>query len=161
MHYLGCVMIRERKSFLKQLKPDKQDDIKSELKRIRVLRKALEKDDPDKHLVESVINSRRAWRVPRDDDDSGLPSDYDLPRDIRVPIIHFDAAQGQCLKDSRVWGTFPSQKTNLKWLLTDDNPPKTEPEARSLFEKAVSLEGITYFHIPYNNMIVSDTHTTI
>lgn len=206
MHYLGCINIRERDAFMERA-GDSKNDITSELKRIEFLRKTLAKDKLDKHLVDSVIhsrkgvveseikrlikevesefnsrtdlmepqiNSRRVWRDPPSNDGQQLTEGYDLPRDIRVPVIHFDTGDGQSLEDSRVWGTFPSQKTNLKCVLPDkspidnpnnnpdDNPNDNRPEhthkKQRLFHKAASSSEITYVHIPYNNMIVGYTH---
>lgn len=188
VHYFGCLRIKPavhengkisigRDDFKNKAQKEVNEDIQREINRIDFLRATLDSDELDGHLVKCLAKSLGEWRsaVRRRNNTStsepeASPEDrgtaetsshtYDLERDVKVPIIHYYNGEGRSLEDLRIWGTFPSQKTNLKYLLTDDDTP---PNGGKLLQRKVSPRGdtpreITYFHIPYNNMTVSHSY---
>ena len=176
VHYFGCLPITGaegeigRDDFKKDATDDIKEDIKREIKRVDFLRTTLANDPLDSHLVKTLEKSLGEWRstIPRkknapapearpegEEIAQGSGDNYDLLWDVKVPIIHYDNGEGKRLEDKRIWGAFPNQKTNLKYLLTDDNIPPDTPKGKKLLQQNEASKGITYFHIPYNNMTVS------
>lgn len=211
-HYIGCIEISERTSFFTDDNPlwNKQIDhqvntlgrtreaartnvqrkkelwegnCKSELRRIRFLRKTLKEDRDDRHLVKCVKESRRLWksskeykdgidlvqswrnrphghRNPQDEvdpNDEPQGGSYDLDRDINAHIIKFKEGEGVDIEHPKVWNHYPDQKTMLSGLLRDT---PTDQGQRLLGGKSLPNE-VTYFHIPSNNMVVSSIPLTM
>ncbi|KAI1169866.1 hypothetical protein F4777DRAFT_571584 [Nemania sp. FL0916] len=135
----------------------------SEMKRINILRKTLSQTQYDKHLVEDVVQCRRAWRdtAPRDTDplDTSLSSApkkrkrYTPEKDVSVPVIQFKDREG--FTDGNLGGKFPNQKIKINQLLGKaKSKPKHKPKSNLLYRESSPAEGcVKYFHIPSNNMI--------
>ncbi|KAI1807476.1 hypothetical protein F4811DRAFT_574429 [Daldinia bambusicola] len=137
-----------------------KENCDNELKRIDFLRKLLSQDSKDKHLVEKQEESLQAWRVfgrynkPGGSQNQATTSrpagntkneDYDLEKDITVPIIQFDNGKADDVDSRDVRYKFPNQKTTLKKLL--------HGEDNLLHHSKCSSDRIvTYFHVPSNNM---------
>ncbi|KAI2780008.1 hypothetical protein F4815DRAFT_166294 [Daldinia loculata] len=155
------------KELTEQKRKSWEDDCKNELKRIGFLRKQLSKDSKDKHLVDRVEESLDAWRKcseyenniesvrqKRRDKGKGSSStpseasrdeDYDLEKDITVPIIQFNDGKPYEVEGRGVWNKFPNQKTMLGSLLNgEDNLLRHNDSSPDRL--------IRYFHIPSNNM---------
>lgn len=196
LHYLGCLEICDRETFFDEGNPlwnrevehqkkffnsleEAEDHVhakrkswkencRSELRRIEFLRKTLNEDENDHHLVEQLSQSAsrwrnsaqgklgavRAWRR-KNKKKIGVRAatveiketgKYEPEKDVSVPIITFENGKGVHLTDPRVWNKFPNQKTTLSKLLDDDEELLLRQDDSSQFR---------YFHIPSNNMIVS------
>ncbi|KAI0468209.1 hypothetical protein F4859DRAFT_517399 [Xylaria cf. heliscus] len=155
---------------VKKMKRSWTSSCRKELRRIALLRYALSKDNHDKQLVKEVTSSGRLWRnsseyksnigkvkqwrqyelgksnsVTGPDSTHGM-DDYELEKDISVPIIQFKGCQE--FTDDNLSGKFPNQKTTIKILLDD-----SDPTANLLHKDRNSGPGcIKYIHIPSNNM---------
>ncbi|RYP93877.1 hypothetical protein DL770_000073 [Monosporascus sp. CRB-9-2] len=159
-----------------------EDNCLSELNRIKFLRKTLAEDEYDNHLVKQLECSGAKWRdsciyktgikeVKRWTNrerraplhDQLLPckrkEPYDLKKDLSVPIIQFEDGEGKDVEDSRVWNKFPNQKVTLSALL-EDYPRLRDTEEKNLLSRKPFPNGITYFHIPCNNMIWAEISST-
>ncbi|RYP64457.1 hypothetical protein DL771_008745 [Monosporascus sp. 5C6A] len=159
-----------------------EDNCLRELNRIKFLRKTLAGDKYDNHLVKQLVDSGTKWRNSyiykkgirevqrwanrvRQAPLQGqlLPSKrkepYDLKKDVSVPIIQVQNGEGKNVEDSRIWNKFPNQKLTLSALLEDD-PGVRDTEKKNLLRWKPFPNGITYFHIPCNNMIWAETSST-
>ncbi|KAI0024073.1 hypothetical protein F4780DRAFT_769011 [Xylariomycetidae sp. FL0641] len=146
----------------------------SELRRIDFLRKTISNDNRDHHLVSTIVESSKSWRNSATYKNNiarvhewrkskgkqrgdtlppykGIqqPKTYDAEKDISVPIIQFEGHHGVDVKDDRVWGKFPNQKTKVDTLFSVGC--QSQPEDNLLF-KDRHKDRITYFHLPANNM---------
>ncbi|KAI0183039.1 hypothetical protein EV127DRAFT_353590 [Xylaria flabelliformis] len=178
IHFLGCIEICERESFLKKTDDVVWDtrsrwrsNIEREMRRIALLRHALSKDDDDKQLVKEVEESRELWRNSdeykgyidevrkwRGDGRNSIigpefihaEEDYMPEKDTSVPIIQFeDCQEFSKTRDDRISGKFPNQKTTIRTLLD-----KAKPTDNLLYkDHDFDDDRIKYFHIPSNNMI--------
>ncbi|KAI3325669.1 hypothetical protein HD806DRAFT_453892 [Xylariaceae sp. AK1471] len=164
---------------VENLKKKWKNNVESELRRIAILRKTLAKDGNDGPLVSAVEKSREEWRqspgykdnigkvrswrtqrqeadlVARPDEDPIIdnynPGDYELEKDISVPVIQFDGHGEFSDTDPRLKGKFPNQKTTIDKLLYEVTP---KPEDKLLHRSRDFERGrIKYFHISSNNMI--------
>lgn len=198
-HYLGCVEFCDRENFFEPSnllwqeilehhtnlgndrrkveetvarKEEWKANCESELRRIDFLRKTLEGDEYDNHLVQRLeesskawrksleyednINRVKAWRVKKNKRNSPAPvfpsasahGQYKPEKDMAVPLIQFENGKGVNENDQSVWNTFPDQKTTLsKLLYAEENLLNRD--------RHTSSNRIRYFHIHSNNMIVS------
>ncbi|TRX96019.1 hypothetical protein FHL15_003161 [Xylaria flabelliformis] len=183
IHFLGCIDICERESFLKKTDDVVGDtrsrwrsNIEQEMRRIALLRHALSKDDHDKQLVEEVEENRELWR--NSDEYTGhidevkkwrgdgrnsiigpefihAEEDYMPEKDTSVPIIQFeDCQEFSKTRDDRISGKFPNQKTTIRTLLD-----KAKPTDNLLYKDHDFHDNrIKYFHIPSNNMIWAEVN---
>ncbi|KAI1469067.1 uncharacterized protein F4812DRAFT_318490 [Daldinia caldariorum] len=143
-------------------------DCINELKRISFLRYQLYRDEKDKHLVEKQEESLETWRnsseyidnirkvsrkrraqqkkVSTTTPDVVIKEEnYDLEKDISIPIIQLKDGKADDVPSKDVWNKFPDQKTTLKMLL--------HGEDNLLHGSKCSPDNIVrYFHIPSNNM---------
>lgn len=131
----------------------------------------LEKILPEfsKKLDDVIIQGRRSKEcIPEPDDDS---SEYDLKRDIKARLIKLQRP-GDSTSDTGSFmanvmdpgwedvddeifkGTFPDQRVSVYWLL---NGKFKRNKKMNLTEK-VYPSTLRYFHIPANNMSVSNFH---
>ncbi|CAM1509028.1 Fc.00g027670.m01.CDS01 [Cosmosporella sp. VM-42] len=62
-HYMGCVEYCEREDYFNQLPDDGKRQIKTEWRRIQLLRQVLQTSDAEKHLVNNVSGSLSAWKT--------------------------------------------------------------------------------------------------
>lgn len=162
-----------------------RDDCLSELRRIDFLRFKLKGDQQEKHLVDCVENSRNAWRESEEFKDNihrvnawsagrrkYTPQPYEIPmkesvdkshepgRDVNAPFMQFEkgelsqgvfAPTNETLNGRQaIWGEYPNQMTTVQRLLY--------PEAglANLLSKKKDEMRLKYFHIPSNNMLVSN-----
>ncbi|KAI0449853.1 hypothetical protein F5B21DRAFT_493020 [Xylaria acuta] len=144
----------------------------NELRRISLIRSALAKDNRKAHLLKNVDSSRNAWRSSRDYQ-SGIRRVRDWrasrgmrngvaidpvpvgeeevynPDDLTVSIMAFDNGAGYDIQHPHVTGTFPNQTTTVNNMLRGDHD---EPFGLLNWTKRRREPGVTWFHIPSNNM---------
>lgn len=174
---------KQNRDINKQREAAWREDCLSELRRIAFLRSKLEKDEEERHLVQKIEESRKAWkgsdvyregireiknwrRSPESsnkEDSEPMVStiskdDYEPGRDVNTPFMLFKKqGDGSSIYEpddethdprNAIWGKFPNQKTNAQRLLFDK-------EKKNLLGGENDNEKIRYFHIPSNNMMVS------
>lgn len=62
LHYLGCLEFCQREQFFRSLDKEHRDQIESELRRIKYLRRVLEQDKEDSPLISNLEKSMKEWR---------------------------------------------------------------------------------------------------
>lgn len=153
-----------------KMKSDWKITMESEMRRISLLRKTFNqsKNDRDKRCVREVDKSGKAWRKQRNK--SHLPpdqipvlgpdfpsaeNDYELEDDISTPVIQFKNGTGFTDPDERFGEVrFPNQKTTVKTLLYSSSESSS---SLLLKDEKLDSKHIKYFHIPSNNMDVSNS----
>lgn len=186
LHYLGCLEFFERETFLRGIHAEHKKQIESELRRIEYLRQYLRHDDDDSRLVKNLeismakwregelyqgddgIQAVRAWRTTK-----GLPNGakqrqmelgniqgYDPDSDINAYLTRFESSRPvKELEDKRFSGHFPNHKIPASRLL--DDKEELNPLTRTLNPTTATEANpehiISYFHLPANNMKVSQT----
>lgn len=162
-----------------------RDDCLSELRRIDYLRFQLKQDQQEKHLVECIKKSRDAWKKSKEfkenirvveawndkrrkynskeyekPRDESVYEEYMPSRDVNAPFMQFEKRNTSEWAFSPVdetpdssqsiWGKYPNQKTTVQRLLYP------EGQQENLLSKDKDVERLKYFHIPSNNMTVSN-----
>lgn len=173
----------------KEVRREQKKLIESELRRIGYLRHVLEKDEVESKLIRNLKDSIKGWKngeefkgphgitaVQRWRAGSNLPNgiaqrreaqldpnkkakSYDPDYDMNAYLARFeDSRPVEDLNDSRFRGHFPNHKIPTQLLLSYDEVPNplTNPISAT---KASPESIINYFHLPANNMIVSQRPT--
>ncbi|KAI0528419.1 hypothetical protein GGR58DRAFT_519073 [Xylaria digitata] len=131
-----------------------RNSFNKELRRVELLRKTLQRDDSDKHLVQEVNDCRESWRAspkykerfaniqrPSAESDAVAESpdsdgdDYVPEKDVSVGIIRFKEGQPfneNCDKERLIWGKFPDQKTSVHSLLREG---KSDDHKKNILHK--------------------------
>ncbi|KAK8091759.1 hypothetical protein PG997_002120 [Apiospora hydei] len=130
-----------------------EKNCEKELRRVGILREAIRTDVHDSHLDRKIRESSQKWRDSRNlqqcqpTNDATKPAEYNLERDISIPIIQYKlrGEENGAASKERVWGDFPDQKTKLDLL--------GEGTEVNLLSKDRHPDRIKYFHFPSNNMI--------
>ncbi|KAI0190396.1 hypothetical protein EV127DRAFT_90805 [Xylaria flabelliformis] len=144
----------------------------NELRRISLILNAFAKDNRKSHLLRNVEASRNAWRSSKEYQ-SGIQRVRDWragrgmrngvaiapvpigaeevyePDDLKVSIMAFDNGVGYEIQHPHVAGTFPNQTTTVNNMLRRDN---NDPSGLLNWTKNKKKPGVTWFHIPSNNM---------
>ncbi|KAG8163101.1 hypothetical protein KVR01_007579 [Diaporthe batatas] len=217
LHYLGCVKISDRNKFLQTpayvlsdeeigatsttarpngSQPNKvidkrkeawRENCLSELRRIAFLRSKLEEDEEEKHLVDNIKNSRRAWEESEQysigiaeiekwefnskpfnkiDIDPKVVGPYEPGRDVTTPFMLFkkqDDANSVYEPDEEK--VDPKNSIWGKFPNQKTNVQRLlvdkediEHGKRNLLDGRGDDERIRYFHIPSNNMLMPYLH---
>ena len=184
-HYFGCIEFDQREEYFRSLDRQAQNQIKTELRRITYLRQVLGgSGSGDELYVTSVKESAAEWRrkqekqikeiqsrtgrgKPKDfdpnkssepsneSDESNESKEYHPDKDFKAYAITFTNGVGSNVESRLCNGSFPNQKIPIHDLLRDEESPLRKSHATP------ATPRVRYFHLPSNNMKVSNLQRSL